>query len=1458
MGFYKNFLKEADFQSYWSHVYSNKLTSAFSNPELLLFNNVSDYLSAATILRHFDSNHQNNDGYAILDNLRIQSFLENASNEAKDELLNLVKISPDNDFFNYNIFFNSNFFSNETVLNLNLLESTSKISEEIKYLSEAKNHFETLSDFFPKYSDTLELFDVLVPNDDNSLYEDWSTPDFKLYYPEPFIASASFMHEQLWFIHILHYQHWLWFMFISLIMFYFITFMNVVRWCNPRVKPKRETRGVSRSKCADLITASVPVSWATSIIISETVDAADYYDGFGTGELVVGIRAYQWGWEYYYPKGLDLNYNVSPTYSAAVGNSLKYTTTNLKSSESNTFWKNINMKTTGKVTSTPAHLILSPLDNSKVLNFLNFNEIGSDSLVAANAFKRIQFFSKTNPQELFSNTSDFSLKYSKFNNLYQNDTNINNSMTYGTLRQHNYNSSSSFTNQFNTFLDPKSVEAFMGYNYDYLKDNYLNINLEDRKFLNNNSTTQTSTLFLNFLNQNNYNISKINNYPNFLNSLNIYNDGKQVKNTFKFLLEGISDKNNLSNANWFYDSNLSGEIHTPTTNISSSFKALNTNLEYAFTDMKSGDQQLLASERNPRNLVNPIKSNLNLGLDKNLMSEVLNKNLKTNTASQEELYNLSNLNWGKTSVLNKLADTKTFFPNSHIPAISTNSEFDVRSFSKFTDNNSAPTMFRSKEEAAPNFIFETYWLNYWANTDISKRLNIINLNNNALEESYIPTFTEYAEYDFRNWQALELLEDAFWESTYSSFSQDEYLNTLQNINEHTFFKKQEELFNNLNRSKKFKLNSLAKPLIKDTTVSSNINTLPIFSEDFIPNTLLTNLKDFKTFSIEPTIDTLDDSYENIKFLNHLHSLNYMNTLNLNVTGLQPVSYTNILNMFRPGYDESSWNLDNFVDNNNTNYVDFNEVNDLRISNPLKLRSTAKSSIVTYSAIQKVFKSRYDEGRANARLQDISNSYPKHLFISEQKTPYESLLGKNKESFFNTNNYNHSLTLNFNDIFANWNTLNTYFTDLPFLISAQSDSSRFLWFDWHSRWTSIEVQPSSVSRYSLLGVPYHSKNFEYSTQTGDNINESETYLIRLGRARKNYMSNWAYTPYFYSRVSNWYKVNNIFNPLMADFSIHSLRMSLELASNYWDSNVSNNDYKTTSTPSYSGVNTPNRSFWKPESSLASHYYNVSTFVDLLTKREYLYREYFLNKGYSINLPNYLTSNPANPLLVEVQKSYPFIDPSSFTSEISRELFYQNSNFLQLNLLKNFSNFTQTTINNLGLNTNFLNNYFFFYLFDNTSNPNLGKNLDLFKDQYRPMKKGITNMIRLHATGAIAMPTEIRLHILASSRDVIHSWAIPSAGIKIDCVPGFSTHRVAIFLLSGIFWGQCMEICGRFHHWMPIVVYFMKRDLFFLWCTHFIHFSSEQNNFNTTDKQLASQLRLVTFNKSLWLDEVSSTL
>lgn len=149
------------------------------------------------------------------------------------------------------------------------------------------------------------------------------------------------------------------------------------------------------------------------------------------------------------------------------------------------------------------------------------------------------------------------------------------------------------------------------------------------------------------------------------------------------------------------------------------------------------------------------------------------------------------------------------------------------------------------------------------------------------------------------------------------------------------------------------------------------------------------------------------------------------------------------------------------------------------------------------------------------------------------------------------------------------------------------------------------------------------------------------------------------------------------------------------------------------------------------------------------------------------------------------TYPFLDPSTYGSEVTRELLYSNTGFLHYRIMVDFLKLTNKLTYNLPINFNLLSNYFIHLYGQNVNLKSRSVNTDLYKSQYRPMRKGISNMIRLQATNAVAMPTEIRLHILASSKDVIHSWAIPSAGIKIDCVPGFSSHRVAIFLQHGIF-------------------------------------------------------------------------
>ena len=1339
---------------------------------------------------------------------------------------------------------------------------------ELWEITKIFNNPDKLEVIFPQYFFEIGRFDVASIDIDGSMYANNSTPTTKIFYPEPFIASPSFVHEDLWFIHILHYQHWLWFMFISLIMFYFITFINVVRWCNLRNKPKRETRGVSRSKCADLITACVPVSWAISIIISESVDATDYYDGFGTGEILVGIRAYQWGWEYFYPRGIDLNYNVNPSYSTLVGNSLKYNNTSSKTLESNTFWKHYQNKKSNKLSNSPAHLILAPSDNSKVINFMDFDSAGLPTYKNSNAFKKIQYFSKVNPQLLYKSNEDYSVKYQKLNNLYLTDSSLYGSSDYNTLRQHGFSVNKAYTNNFSTSIDRNSLDKFIGYNYNLNTDNSnswenFTLKTESRgsELQPTNSSNSYNSLISQYSDLNLNSTKDLISYPTKTAFVDSNTENKNVTNNFKYLLGNKSIKGNSLSRDAVRDNNplndfvVSGDLSNFST------KLLNQNLSYRFIDLKPSSSTLLASERTPRllNNLNPTKLNSNFSLADNNLNALVSESLNKNTSlDQELLFNNSINSWASKTNLERLFSSNLTTPVAEIPLVSNQSGVKALSFDKFDSTNEdlTPSMLQSKEESAPNYLFSNYWLTYWLNSNSSNSIKL-NISNSSLESSfYLPTITKYAEYDFRNWQALELLEDAFWESSFSSFTQDEYFNTLQDINEYLLFKKQEEMFdsktrfNGLTFSKKNK--TLLKPFFKNLNHSTNLSTLPVYSDEYFNDTQFIRLNNFKSYIDEISIDSMDEAYDNIKNTTALLNQSYTNLLESGLITVQPVSYTKVLDYFRADYDDSSPSSDytstNLIEDSNLNLDE-----STRILNPIKLRSTARNSIVTFSAIQKVFRSRYDEGRSNARLQDLSNSYNSHLFITAPRTNYERILGKNYETFFNINLYNTTLSSNFSDFFSVWNSLNTYYLDLPFLVANTSDSSRHLWFDWQSRWSSIEIQPSSVARYSLSGVPYFNKSSEYSTQFGDELNDSENYFNRLLRARKNYISNWSYTPYFYNRAMKWTDPNLMSNSLYNTSTIDSLKTTLKYSSKFWtELNIS-----LTSTSNYnhsfSSFNTPGRGFSKPTGIFSSYVYTSSTLVDILSKREYIYRQLFSSKNIIANLPDYLTSSPKNPLINEVMNSYPLVDPINFSSELSRDYLYQNYNFLRFTLLKDFLLFVNDGIKNSSLNLSFLNNYLFFYMFNDTKSDNLGKNLDLYKNQYRPMKKGVANMVRLHSTGAIALPIEVRLHILASSKDVIHSWAIPSAGIKIDCVPGYTSHRTMIFLCSGIFWGQCMEICGRFHHWMPIVVYFMKRDLFFLWCTHFMNYSSLDNFFDMTDKQLADCVKLTSFDTTSWVNE-----
>jgi cytochrome c oxidase subunit 2 len=76
--------------------------------------------------------------------------------------------------------------------------------------------------------------------------------------------------------------------------------------------------------------------------------------------------------------------------------------------------------------------------------------------------------------------------------------------------------------------------------------------------------------------------------------------------------------------------------------------------------------------------------------------------------------------------------------------------------------------------------------------------------------------------------------------------------------------------------------------------------------------------------------------------------------------------------------------------------------------------------------------------------------------------------------------------------------------------------------------------------------------------------------------------------------------------------------------------------------------------------------------------------------------------------------------------------------------------------------------------------------------------------LETNKRIVLPTNTHIRLLVTSVDVLHSWTIPSFGIKIDACPGRLNQANLFIKRFGLFFGQCSEICGVNHGFMPIVV------------------------------------------------------
>nr|QHQ98639.1 cytochrome c oxidase subunit 2 [Lacrimia lanifica] len=76
--------------------------------------------------------------------------------------------------------------------------------------------------------------------------------------------------------------------------------------------------------------------------------------------------------------------------------------------------------------------------------------------------------------------------------------------------------------------------------------------------------------------------------------------------------------------------------------------------------------------------------------------------------------------------------------------------------------------------------------------------------------------------------------------------------------------------------------------------------------------------------------------------------------------------------------------------------------------------------------------------------------------------------------------------------------------------------------------------------------------------------------------------------------------------------------------------------------------------------------------------------------------------------------------------------------------------------------------------------------------------------LHTTQCIVVDSATAVLMVCSSVDVIHSWTVPTLGVKVDCVPGRANTTGLMHALPGVLYGQCSEICGSLHGYMPLSI------------------------------------------------------
>nr|AHZ01494.1 cytochrome oxidase subunit II [Clonopsis maroccana] len=102
-----------------------------------------------------------------------------------------------------------------------------------------------------------------------------------------------------------------------------------------------------------------------------------------------------------------------------------------------------------------------------------------------------------------------------------------------------------------------------------------------------------------------------------------------------------------------------------------------------------------------------------------------------------------------------------------------------------------------------------------------------------------------------------------------------------------------------------------------------------------------------------------------------------------------------------------------------------------------------------------------------------------------------------------------------------------------------------------------------------------------------------------------------------------------------------------------------------------------------------------------------------------------------------------------------------------------------------------------------------------DSYMMNMENNMNFRLLDVDNRMVLPSNTFIRMIVTSMDVIHSWTLPSSGVKIDGTPGRLNQASLMLNRNGLIFGQCSEICGTNHSFMPIVVESVPINKFIKW-------------------------------------------